>query len=334
VRINEEHLRALQRFQQQTADLHKQYLEGQERAFDAFRDLATAALDADELLAVARNPVTGEVRVERRNAANGALLASHSFSNAVAPIAVAGVGSSYALLTVSDVDGAIELRLVNRGDGSVTDTWRVAGGDALMARLGIVGNRIAVLVQALDATATVSVFEAGAGNAAVAFAPFADARAALQLLPLSDLDAIAVASASATSGVRVATFAVTDGSLLDEFNLQDATVATRDFAVASGSPSELASLVSTAAGALSLDVIDADDGANPRTLTAVSALPPPPPPPPPAPAPQPPGGGSGGGGAVTPLTPAILLIAIVWGLRPYRSVGARRPRQAKEKLLV
>ena len=39
LRINEEHLRALQRFTQQTAELHKQFLDSQERAFEGFRDL-------------------------------------------------------------------------------------------------------------------------------------------------------------------------------------------------------------------------------------------------------------------------------------------------------
>ena len=297
--------------------------------FDAAWLLSAAALDADELLAVARNPVTGEVRVERRAAANGSLLATHDVGNEVAPVTIAGAGSFYALLTVRDADGAVELSLANRSDGSVTDSWRVAGGDVLTARLGIVGDRIAVLTQSIDGAAIVSVFEAGVGNAAVAFAPFADEHAALKLLPLPDLDALAVASASAASGVRIATFAVTDGSLLGEYGLQDATVATRDFAAASGLASELASLVATASGALSLDVIDADDGANPRTLTAVSALPPPPPPPPPAPTPQPPGGGSGGGGggAVAPLTPALLLVALVLGLRRHRDAASERFRR-------
>jgi len=285
--------------------------------FDPGWDVVDVVPGAATIYAAAANRATGETAVERRSAADGALLATFSYGNGLMPVAVseAAGGDALALLASDAGTGDVEVLLADATDGTETGRWTVGGADIVIAHLAGYAGGAAVVTQDTSGAAVVGLFESGNANPRISFAPFADGRIVTGIAHVPALDAIAVSTASAADGTGISTFALADGALLNEFALQDGSVSPRATVIASpGNGAELGSVVADANGDVTMTVIDASDGSNVRTLRAESASPPPPPAPPPPPPPS--GDGGGGGGSAGWLFTVLLGIAA--GLRRRR----------------
>ncbi len=278
--------------------------------FNRNSEVAGFTAAGGEILVAANNWVTGEVAVDRRSADDGLALGKYTVGDQVALIAIADLGTSFATLASRSTNGDLVFNVFDKTTGQDSIDLTYPGADLLKVDMVSLGDAVAVMTEDMDGVSGIRLIDAAGTAADILFEPFGAGWTLTEMRWLEAENLLSVAAVSDTDGIRIATFDPADGSLVSEQQFQASSMSARGItsAATSASASEIGSLASDSGGNVSLEIKNASDGANTRTLLAISASPPPPPPPPPPPGPGNNRGG-GGGGAGWLFLAGLLLVA-------------------------
>ena len=280
---------------------------GSVAVFDAaWNAQALEALNlADPQLLVIANEPGGTVGIERRRADTGVLIAAASPLAGYEALSATSLesGAGYAVLAYELDSGALTLLAASSSDDAELQRWTISGNDWLQARVAASAAGYAVAWQRTSGAIEITVLSPSSDIPVASFSVFDPDWALLETDYVGA--GLAVMAADGSGEIQVRVVADIDGSELARESYHSSSALPRSLVAAA---TDLGALASTATGAVTLELRNAD-GSNQRLLTAESTSAPPPPPPPPPPTPTPSGGGGGGGAVGIPWLLALWMFA-------------------------